>query len=135
MGRQAVAGEFRLERWAPLLAAGIAFGLHAAPARGTYYKRSAYLQLISSQLGVDILRLFNVPVFLKGNIIDLGVLQLHVAEACSGISYLFPILSFSYIFAVIYRGPTWHRAILLVAAAPITVLMNSVRIAAAGVIA
>lgn len=100
-----------------------------------YYKLSAHLQLISSELGVQILRLFNVPVFLEGNIIDLGVLQLHVAEACSGLSYLFPILSFSYIFAVIYRGPTWHKAILLVAAAPITVFMNSVRIAAAGVIA
>jgi exosortase D (VPLPA-CTERM-specific) len=74
------------------------------------------------------------PVFLEGNIIDLGVYKLHVAEACSGLRYLFPILSFSYIFAVLYKGPMWHKAVLLISAAPITVLMNSVRIAVAGYI-
>ena len=100
-----------------------------------YYKLSTSLQFISSELGVYFLQLLNVPVFLDGNIIDLGVLKLHVAEACSGLRYLFPILSFSYIFAVLYRGPVWHKAVLLISAAPITVLMNSVRIAVAGVLA
>ena len=99
-----------------------------------YYKLSAWLQLISSELGVWFLKLLSVPVFLEGNIIDLGVYQLHVAEACSGLRYLFPILSFSYIFAVLYRGPMWHKAVLLISAAPITVFMNSVRIAIAGYI-
>jgi exosortase D (VPLPA-CTERM-specific) len=100
-----------------------------------YYKMTTGLQLISSELGVWFLQLMNVPVFLDGNIIDLGVLKLHVAEACSGLRYLFPILSFSYIFAVLYKGPMWHKAVLLISAAPITVLMNSVRIAVAGVLA
>jgi len=100
-----------------------------------YYKMTNHLQLISSELGVWFLKMLNVPVFLQGNIIDLGVLKLHVADACSGLAYLFPILSFSYIFAVLYRGPMWHKAILLLSAVPITVVMNSVRIAMAGVIA
>lgn len=100
-----------------------------------YYKLSTYLQFISSELGVWFLQLLSVPVFLDGNIIDLGVLKLHVAEACSGLRYLFPIMSFSYIFAVLYRGPMWHKAVLLLSAAPITVVMNSVRIAIAGYIA
>jgi len=100
-----------------------------------YYKVSTTLQLISSEIGVWILGLLSVPVFLDGNIIDLGVLKLHVAEACSGLRYLFPILSFSYIFAVLYKGPIWHKAVLLISAAPITVLMNSIRIAVAGVLA
>jgi len=99
-----------------------------------YYKLSAWLQLISSELGVWFLTLLSVPVYLEGNIIDLGVYKLHVAEACSGLRYLFPILSFSYIFAVLYRGPMWHKAVLLISAAPITVLMNSIRIAMAGYI-
>ena len=99
-----------------------------------YYGVSTYLQGISSELGVYFLQLLRVPVFLEGNIIDLGVYKLQVAEACSGLRYLFPILSFSYIFAVLYKGPMWHKAILLIAAAPITVFMNSVRIAIAGVI-
>lgn len=97
-----------------------------------YYKLSAFLQVISSELGVWFLGLLNVPVFLEGNIIDLGILQMHVAEACSGLRYLFPIMSFSYVFAVLYSGPGWHKAVLLLAAAPITVVMNSIRIAIAG---
>ena len=100
-----------------------------------YYKISTTLQAVSSELGVWMLRLIDVPVFLDGNIIDLGVLKLHVAEACSGLRYLFPILSFSYVFACLYRGPVWHKAVLLLAAAPITVVMNSVRIAFGGWIA
>lgn len=99
-----------------------------------YYKVSTYLQFVSSELGVWLLQIMSVPVFLDGNIIDLGVYKLHVAEACSGLRYLFPIMSFSYIFAVLYKGPTWHKAVLLLSAAPITVLMNSVRIAIAGYI-
>ena len=99
-----------------------------------YYKLSASLQLVSSELGVLFLQILSVPVFLEGNIIDLGVMKLHVAEACSGLRYLFPILSFSYIFAVLYKGPMWHKAVLLISAAPITVFMNSIRIALAGYI-
>jgi exosortase D (VPLPA-CTERM-specific) len=109
--------------------------VYMLPLPGTiYYKFSAWLQLISSELGVYFLRVISVPVFLEGNIIDLGVYKLHVAEACSGLRYLFPILSFSYIFAVLYKGPMWHKAVLLISAAPITVVMNSVRIAVAGFI-
>ncbi len=99
-----------------------------------YYKMTTWLQFISSELGVWFLKLMSVPVYLDGNIIDLGITKLHVAEACSGLRYLFPILSFSYIFAVLYKGPTWHKAVLLLSAAPITVLMNSVRIGVAGYI-
>ena len=97
-----------------------------------YYKLSTFLQLVSSELGVHFLNLLHVPVFLEGNIIDLGVYRLQVAEACSGLRYLFPILSFSYIFSVLYKGPIWHKAVLLVSAVPIVVVMNAVRIALAG---
>lgn len=99
-----------------------------------YYGLSTWLQGVSSELGVWFLYQISVPVFLDGNIIDLGVYKLHVAEACSGLRYLFPILSFSYIFAVLYKGPMWHKAVLLISAAPITVVMNSLRIAIAGAV-
>lgn len=99
-----------------------------------YWKLSIFLQGISSEVGVWIVRLMDIPVFLDGHIIDLGEYKLQVAEACSGLRYLFPIMSFSYIFSLLYQGPKWHKAILLLSAAPITVLMNSFRIGVIGVL-
>ncbi|TDX22239.1 VPLPA-CTERM-specific exosortase XrtD [Rhodovulum visakhapatnamense] len=99
-----------------------------------YYKVTTSLQFISSELGAWFLHMLSIPVYLDGNIIDLGVTKLLVAEACSGLRYMFPIMSFSYVFAVLYRGPKWHKAVLLISAVPIAIFMNSVRIALAGVI-
>jgi len=99
-----------------------------------YWKLTIFLQSVSSELGVWFVSLAGVPVFLEGNIIDLGVYKLQVAEACSGLRYLFPILSFSYLFSILYRGPFWHKAVLLLAAAPLTVFMNSFRIGIIGVV-
>ncbi len=99
-----------------------------------YWPVSVYLQTVSSQVGVALIAFVGIPVFLDGNVIDLGVYKLQVAEACSGLRYLFPVLSFSYIFALLYRGPIWHKVVLLVSAAPITVLMNSFRIGVIGVL-
>ena len=99
-----------------------------------YWKLTILLQWISSVIGVWFIQIAGVPVFIEGNIIDLGVYKLQVAEACSGLRYLFPILSFSYLFAILYRGPMWHKVVLLVSAAPLTVLMNSFRIGVIGVL-
>lgn len=95
---------------------------------------SSQLQLLSSGIGVFILRLLGISVFLDGNIIDLGNYKLQVAEACSGLRYLFPFISFGYLCGYIYRGPFWHKVILFIATIPIAVVMNSFRIAAIGVL-
>ena len=99
-----------------------------------YWQLTIFLQGVSSELGVWFVKMAGVSVFLEGNVIDLGVYKLQVAEACSGLRYLFPILSFSYLFAILYRGPLWHKAVLLLAAAPLTVFMNSFRIGVIGVL-
>ena len=92
------------------------------------------LQLISSQLGVEIIRLCRIPVFLSGNIIDLGNYQLQVVEACSGLRYLFPLMSLGFIGAYLYQASAWKRAVLFVSTVPITIFMNSVRIAITGLL-
>lgn len=99
-----------------------------------YWRLSSFLQGISSEIGVWVIRLVDIPVLLEGNIINLGVYQLQVAEACSGLRYLFPILSFSYLFGILYRGPFWHKAVLFIMAAPLTILMNSFRVGMIGVL-
>jgi exosortase D (VPLPA-CTERM-specific) len=99
-----------------------------------YLRLSSQLQLISSEFGTAVIALFGIPVFLEGNIIDLGVYKLQVAEACSGLRYLFPLISLGFLFAVLYKGPRWHKVVLFLAPVPITVLMNSVRIGIIGVL-
>ncbi|HET9067959.1 MAG TPA: VPLPA-CTERM-specific exosortase XrtD [Amaricoccus sp.] len=99
-----------------------------------YWKLTTTLQLVSSAIGVQLVGLAGIPVYLDGNIIDLGVIQLQVAEACSGLAYLFPIMSFTYVFAVLYRGPLWHKLVLLLLAVPIAIAMNALRIGAIGIL-
>lgn len=99
-----------------------------------YWQASTALQFLSSQIGVGVIKAVGIPVLLDGNVIDLGTYQLLVAEACSGLRYLFPLLSFGWLFAVLYTGPRWHRVILFFSTVPITVLMNSFRIAMIGVL-
>jgi exosortase D (VPLPA-CTERM-specific) len=96
-------------------------------------KLSASMQLISSEIGVWFLRLIGVSVFLEGNVIDLGVYQLQVAEACDGLRYLYPLLTLGLVLAYFYKGAMWKRVAIFFSSIPITILMNSLRIASIGV--
>ncbi len=95
---------------------------------------SLKMQLLSSKLGVGFIRICQIPVFLEGNVIDLGVYQLQVAEACNGLRYLFPLFSLSFLFACLYRGPIWQRWIIFLSALPLTILLNSFRIGVIGLL-
>ncbi len=99
-----------------------------------YNNLSSNLQLISSQLGVAVIRLFDISVYLQGNVIDLGSYQLQVVEACSGLRYLFPLTSFGFLCAYFFRAPLWMRSLVFLTTLPITVLMNSFRIGVIGVL-
>ena len=94
---------------------------------------SANLQLISSQIGVAVIRLFGISVFVEGNVIDLGAYRLQVAEACSGLRYLFPLLTLSFLMAYLFKVALWKRVVLMLSAIPITIGMNSLRIGIIGV--
>ena len=99
-----------------------------------YNTLSTKLQLISSEIGVAVIRLFGISVYLEGNVIDLGSYKLQVVEACSGLRYLFPLMSLSFIAAYIYKGAFWKKAVIFLSSMPITVLMNSFRIGVIGVL-
>jgi exosortase D (VPLPA-CTERM-specific) len=99
-----------------------------------YWPLSIKLQFLSSDIGVRIIQLLNIPVYLDGNIIDLGVYKLQVAEACNGLRYLFPLMSFGFLFAIIYNGSWWKKLILMLSTIPITIGMNSFRIGVIGVL-
>lgn len=96
-------------------------------------KFSTQLQLISSQIGVAVIRLFGISVAVEGNVIDLGVYKLQVAEACDGLRYLFPLMTLGFIMAYFYKTALWKRLLLFASTVPLTVLMNSLRIGIIGV--
>ena len=93
---------------------------------------SLKLQLWSSALGVWFMRLFDISVFIQGNVIDLGGFQLQVAEACDGLRYLFPMMTLAFLIAYFYKGAWWKRGVLFLSSVPITVVMNSWRIGTIG---
>jgi len=115
--------------WVPLLI--LAF---MVPLPNIIYRNlSAALQLISSEIGVAFIRLFDISVYLEGNVIDLGTYKLQVVEACSGLRYLFPLMTLGFIAAYFFKGAFWKRAVIFLSSIPITVLMNSFRIGVIGV--
>jgi len=95
---------------------------------------SNLFQLWSSEIGTAFLRAIGISVYLEGNVIDLGSYQLQVVEACSGLRYLFPLVSFSFFCAYLFRGRLWQKLVVFLSAIPITILMNSFRIAVTGVL-
>lgn len=94
---------------------------------------SLQLQLISSELGALFIRLFGIPVYLDGNIIDLGYYKVQIVEACSGLRYIYPLLSLSFLAAYLFKAPLWQRAVIFFSAIPLTIVMNSIRIGLIGV--
>jgi len=116
--------------WAPLFILVFMIPLPAF----LYNNLSQSLQLLSSKIGVEVVRLFGISVFLEGNVIDLGSYKLQVVEACNGLRYLFPLMSFGFICAYIFSAPLWQRAVVFLSTIPLTVLMNSFRIGVIGVL-
>jgi exosortase D (VPLPA-CTERM-specific) len=111
----------------------IAFLLFAIPL--PYFIDAALtlrLQLISSELGVFFIRLFGIPVYLDGNIIDMGSYKLEVVEACSGLRYLYPLLSLSFLAAYLFHAPPWQRILVFLSSIPIAIGMNGFRIGLVG---
>lgn len=118
------------EIWVPL-----AFLIFMIPLpQFLYGSLSTQLQLISSEIGVLVIRMFGISVNLQGNVIDLGLYKLQVAEACNGLRYLFPLMSVAFLCAYMFKAPFWQRALIFLSSIPITVIMNSIRIGIIGVL-
>ncbi len=116
--------------WVPILLL-----LFTIPLPGFIYEGlSNDLQLISSSIGVWVIRLFNISVYLEGNVIDLGGYKLQVVEACSGLRYLFPLMTLGFIAAYFFKESFWKRSVIFLSTIPITVLMNSFRVGMIGVL-
>ncbi len=131
----------------------------AIPIPQIIFNRVAFpLQLFASRCAVAAMSSFGIPVLRQGNVIELMPLgatqpkKLAVVEACSGIRSLMTLMTLAVIYAYFTRpktpsgdddpggdqnriyGPT-RFLILVLAAVPIAILTNAVRVSGTGVLA
>ena len=100
-----------------------------------YKNVSLKLQLISSQLGVALIRLYGISAYREGNVIDLGSHQLQVVDACNGLRYLLPLMVLGLILAHFFRASLWKKTLLFLSTIPLAVGVNAFRVALMGVVA
>jgi len=92
------------------------------------------LKLISTKIGVLMMRASGMSAFQDGNVIDLGFTQLQVVDACSGLRYLFPLIVLGILMAYFFRSRWWKKILIVLSTIPITILTNSLRIALTGIL-
>jgi exosortase len=90
------------------------------------------LQLLASKIASDILPLLGVPTLHEGNVIELPVMKLEVAEACSGIRSLMSLFTLAVFYGYFLEKTTKRRVILALASIPIAVTANVARIVGTG---
>lgn len=135
--------------------------LLAIPIPSIIFNKIAFpLQLFASRCAVWSMSLLDIPVLRQGNVIELLPLgasetkKLEVVEACSGIRSLMTLVTLAVVFAYFThsrqdppegskRGPLawlksydfWRSTIIVLAALPIAILTNALRVSGTGVLA
>ena len=92
------------------------------------------LQQLTSQVAGTVLPWMGVPVLREGNVIVLPALRLEVAEACSGIRSLMTLTTLAIIYGYLLERRLAMRVLLALAAVPIAVAANSLRIVGTGLL-
>lgn len=90
------------------------------------------LQILASKAATSVLSLIGIPVLRDGNVINLAVMPLEVAEACSGIRSLMSLVTLAVIYGYFLESKFILRALLALAAVPIAVTANASRIVGTG---
>jgi exosortase len=86
------------------------------------------LQLKASQLGAAMLETRHVPVQVAGNVIHLPGQSLFVTEACSGLRSLTALLALGVLIGGLWLRSVPGRVLIVVAAIPVAMVLNGVRI-------
>jgi exosortase len=92
------------------------------------------LQFLASKLATGMLSAVGVPVWRDGNVITLPAMKLEVVEACSGIRSLVSLLTLAVIYGYFADARILRRVLLILAAIPVAVLANGVRIMGTGLL-
>ena len=92
------------------------------------------LQFLASRLATGLLQFLGVPVLREGNVIRLPSMSLEVVEACSGIRSLMSLVTLAVFYGKLLEERWWNRIILVLAAIPIAVAANGLRVMGTGLL-
>jgi exosortase len=108
----------------------LALSLFMLPRLAIVYNQTTLpLQLLASRLATTVLSGIGYRVIREGVILDVGGHRVSVVEACSGVRYLLSLAFIAVVFAYMADIKSWMRWALLVAAVPIAIVANAVRVA------
>ncbi|HTS71712.1 MAG TPA: exosortase/archaeosortase family protein [Terriglobia bacterium] len=93
------------------------------------------LQILATRLAHAVLVACGIPVLREGNVLSLPALSLEVAQACSSIRSLLTMVTLAVIYGYFREPRVWRRIALVVAAVPIAIAANGLRIAVTGLMA
>ncbi len=91
------------------------------------------LQLTSSSLSASFLQMLGIPAVQQGNVIDLGLRQLQVVQACSGLRYILSLIALGIIYCYFYQRCLWKAALLIISLIPAAIGANALRLVAIGI--
>ena len=93
------------------------------------------MQLFGSYLTEKVVTLIGIPLYREGNVLHLATTTLEVVDACSGLRSLTTLFALSSIFVLLSTHAIWKKWILFLAAAPIAIFANIVRLSATAILA
>jgi len=125
-----------LAGWEYLLALSfpLAFLILMVPSSTLFDRVTFPLQILASKTATFLLTLAGVSVMREGNILLLSGARMEVAEACSGIQSLFSLVTLAIVYGYLVETKIGIRIVLAIAAVPISVLANALRISATGLV-
>jgi exosortase len=116
-----------------ILAFPIAFLLLMIPLPAIIFNQIAFpLQLLASRAGEAAIGLAGIPVLREGNVLQLPSRTLEIVEACSGIRSLVSLITLAVVLGYFTERRTGARIVIALAAVPIAILANAVRVAGTG---
>jgi exosortase len=92
------------------------------------------LQRLATLSSTYLLQTLGFPAFAEGNVIVLNEERIGIIEACNGLGMLMLFFALAVAMAILSDRPLIDRLLLVVAAVPIAVLANTIRISATAIV-